>query len=90
MSIRLNKLLANRGIASRRHCDVLIAEGRVRVNGRTVNEAGTPVVRTVPREGTGSLAAMVAADGLVVLPEAATGLAAGTLVDFVPVSEMTR
>jgi 23S rRNA pseudouridine2605 synthase len=43
MGIRLNKLLAERGIASRRHCDVLIAEGRVRVNGRVVTELGTVV-----------------------------------------------
>jgi len=43
MSIRLNKLLASRGVGSRRHCDGLIAEGRVSVNGRVVNEAGTTV-----------------------------------------------
>jgi pseudouridine synthase len=43
MLIRLNKLLASRGIGARRRCDVLIAEGRVRVNGRVVSEAGTTV-----------------------------------------------
>jgi 23S rRNA pseudouridine2605 synthase len=43
MAIRLNKLLAERGIASRRRCDVLIAEGKVRVNGRVVAELGTVV-----------------------------------------------
>jgi len=43
MSIRLNKFLADRGIASRRRSDQLIAEGRVSVNGRVVSEAGTKV-----------------------------------------------
>ena len=43
MSIRLNKLLAHRGVASRRHCDILIAKGHVRVNGRLVTELGTVV-----------------------------------------------
>jgi len=43
VTIRLNKLLAARGVGSRRHCDALIAAGRVRVNGRVVNEAGTRV-----------------------------------------------
>ena len=41
--IRLNKLLAERGIGARRKCDMLIAEGRVRVNGQRVSEAGTKV-----------------------------------------------
>ena len=43
MSIRLNKLLAQRGIGARRKCDVLIEEGAVRVNGRVVRELGTMV-----------------------------------------------
>ena len=43
MSTRLNKLLANRGIGARRKCDTIIAEGRVRVNGRLVSEPGTTV-----------------------------------------------
>ena len=43
MLIRLNKFLAGRGIAARRRCDVLITEGRVRVNGRVVNEVGSSV-----------------------------------------------
>ena len=43
MTVRLNKFLADRGVASRRHCDRLIAEGRVSVNGRRVSEAGTKV-----------------------------------------------
>ncbi|MEM6393011.1 MAG: pseudouridine synthase [Planctomycetota bacterium] len=36
--IRLQKALANAGVASRRACEELIAEGRVRVNGTTVTE----------------------------------------------------
>lgn len=43
MSIRLNKLLAGRGIGARRKCDTIIAEGRVKVNGRVVGEPGTLV-----------------------------------------------
>ncbi len=38
---RLNKLLAQAGIASRRASDRLIEEGRVRLNGRVVRELGT-------------------------------------------------
>lgn len=41
--IRLQKLLAQRGIASRRAAERLIAEGRVTVNGARVTEAGTLV-----------------------------------------------
>ncbi len=41
--IRLNHLLAQVGIASRRACDAIIAAGRVRVNGRVVREMGTKV-----------------------------------------------
>ena len=43
MSIRLNKLLAQRGVGARRKCDALIAEGAVQVNGRVVTEPGTQV-----------------------------------------------
>jgi pseudouridine synthase len=38
--IRLNKLLSQAGIASRRLADELIAQGRVEVNGRVVTELG--------------------------------------------------
>ena len=41
--MRLNKYLADRGVGARRKCDQLIAEGRVRVNGQVVSEAGTKV-----------------------------------------------
>jgi len=40
---RLHKLLARGGIASRRKCEQLIAEGRVIVNGRIVTRPGTSV-----------------------------------------------
>ncbi len=40
---RLQKFLAGAGIASRRRAEVLIAEGRVQVNGRVVREPGTRV-----------------------------------------------
>ena len=43
MSTRLNKFLADRGVASRRHSDELIADGRVRVNGQVVSELGTKI-----------------------------------------------
>ncbi|MBC7880337.1 MAG: rRNA pseudouridine synthase [Anaerolineae bacterium] len=41
--IRLQKLLAERGIASRRHSEALISTGQVRVNGQVVQELGTRV-----------------------------------------------
>ena len=37
-SIRLQKFLANSGIASRRKCEELILEGKVSVNDKVVNE----------------------------------------------------
>jgi 23S rRNA pseudouridine2605 synthase len=41
--VRLNKWLAECGVASRRHADQLIAEGAVLVNGKKVYELGTRV-----------------------------------------------
>ncbi|MGQ9622633.1 MAG: pseudouridine synthase [Candidatus Caldatribacteriaceae bacterium] len=41
---RLNKFLAQAGIASRRKCDRLIAEGRVKVNGVVVTNPATRVL----------------------------------------------
>ena len=41
--IRLNKLLAERGLASRRGADKLIADGQVTVNGKKVYELGIKV-----------------------------------------------
>jgi pseudouridine synthase len=40
MEIRLNKYLAQRGVASRREADRMIQEGRVGVNGRVVEDLG--------------------------------------------------
>ena len=40
---RLNKFLAHAGVGSRRHCDELIARGRVSVDGEVVRELGTKV-----------------------------------------------
>src|SRR5271166_4808940 len=40
---RLNKLLAHAGVGSRRHCDDLIAAGRVSIDGRVIREMGTRV-----------------------------------------------
>ncbi len=48
-SVRLNHLLAQIGVASRRACDALIAAGRVRVDGRIVRELGVRVVPGVSR-----------------------------------------
>lgn len=41
--IRLNKFLADAGVASRRKADELIASGAVKVNGKVVTELGTKV-----------------------------------------------
>ena len=41
--IRLQKVLADRGVASRRRADTLIAEGRVRVDGAVITTLGTRV-----------------------------------------------
>ena len=38
---RLHKILAHAGVGSRRHCEELIASGRVTVDGKTVTELGT-------------------------------------------------
>jgi pseudouridine synthase len=41
MEVRLQKIIASAGIASRRAAEKLIEEGRVQVNGKTVTELGT-------------------------------------------------
>jgi len=41
--LRLNKFLAHAGVGSRRHCDDLIAAGRVKIDGEIVRELGTRV-----------------------------------------------
>ena len=44
--IRLQKVMANSGVASRRVCEDLISAGRVSVNGNTVTELGRRVMPT--------------------------------------------
>ncbi|MGE0722958.1 MAG: gephyrin-like molybdotransferase Glp [Alphaproteobacteria bacterium] len=51
---------------------------------------GIPLARRHPREGAGILSSMVESDGLVVIAEEHTHLTRGTLVAFLPFSEMTR
>ena len=41
--IRLQKFLADNGIASRRKCEELILQGKVKVNGNTILELGTKI-----------------------------------------------
>jgi 23S rRNA pseudouridine2605 synthase len=43
MAIRLQKVIADSGLASRRKAETLITEGRVTVNGRVIQELGTRV-----------------------------------------------
>ncbi len=43
MAVRLNKYLADRGVAARRKCDQLIEEGRVTLNGKLVREVGIKI-----------------------------------------------
>lgn len=40
---RLQKFMARAGVGSRRHCEELIKEGRVKVNGKVVTELGVKV-----------------------------------------------
>lgn len=47
--IRLQKFLANSGVASRRKCEELILEGKVSVNGKVVEELGTKIDPTVDK-----------------------------------------
>ena len=41
--IRLQKFLANCGIASRRKCEEYILQGKVKVNGETITQLGKKV-----------------------------------------------
>ena len=43
LSVRLQKFLAEAGVASRRACELIITEGRVRVNGKVITELGSKV-----------------------------------------------
>ena len=47
--VRLQKFLANSGVASRRKCEELILEGKVSVNGKVVNELGIKIDPTVDK-----------------------------------------
>ena len=52
--MRLNKIIADAGITSRRGADGLIADRRVKVDGRTVRELGAkfdPRMHTVEVDG---------------------------------------
>ena len=53
------------------------------------DEDGMPVLRKFPRDGAGILTSMVQTDGLIELPEELTRAEPGTMVDFLPFSEMT-
>lgn len=44
--LRLNRFIANAGICSRRDADLLIADGKIKVNGHVVTELGFKVKRT--------------------------------------------
>lgn len=52
--------------------------------------AGGPTAEKFPREGAGILSSLVAADGLIELPEDLTRLKAGAMVDFLPFSEVAQ
>ena len=41
MQVRLQKIISQAGVTSRRKAEDLIREGRVRINGKTVFELGT-------------------------------------------------
>jgi pseudouridine synthase len=43
MLVRLNKYLSMQGVASRREADRMIREGRVQINGRTVEDLGVKI-----------------------------------------------
>ena len=49
MEERLQKFLANSGVASRRKCEEYILEGRVKVNGKTVKELGVKIDKEVDK-----------------------------------------
>lgn len=47
--VRLQKFLANSGVASRRKCEELILEGKISVNGKVIEELGTKIDPTVDK-----------------------------------------
>lgn len=61
------------------------------VRARLVDDAAAGLTaEKFPRDGAGILSSLVAADGLVELPEDLTRLEAGAMVDFLPFSEVTQ
>ena len=65
--VRLQKILAERGVASRRHAEELIAAGRVRVEGETVRTLGTKVDPAARIEVDSALVRPVAAQRYIAL-----------------------
>ena len=53
------------------------------------DDDGAPAVRKFPRDGAGILTSMVAADGLVELPEDLADVEPGSMVEFLPFSEVS-
>ncbi len=53
------------------------------------DDDGAPAVRKFPRDGAGILSSMVAADGLVELPEDLAAIEPGAMVEFLPFSEVS-
>ena len=49
VEVRLQKFLANNGVASRRKCEELILDGKVSVNGEVVHELGIKINPTVDK-----------------------------------------
>jgi 23S rRNA pseudouridine2605 synthase len=47
--LRLQKYLADSGVASRRKAEELILQGKVKVNGKTITELGTKVIPNVDK-----------------------------------------
>ncbi len=65
--IRLQKVMADRGVASRRGAEEMIAEGRVRVNGDLITTLGTRVAEDAHIEVDGRLIAAPSAHRYVLL-----------------------
>lgn len=65
VGVRLSKLMAERGLCSRREADELIAKGWVKVNGQIIDQLGTRVSPDVEIELAGKARAQL--DGLVTI-----------------------
>ena len=75
--LRLNRYIAKGGVCSRRDADVLIAAGRVKVNGEVVQQVGVKVKRTDKVE----------VDDLVITPERKVYLVLNKPKDYVTTVE---